>query len=102
MGGGSAPPPSLALRVAYETTSKDVSKWLALVRHNRQLPTLNLFEDLPQLPDRRSTATLTAVTEPKTEMEREIAAALKEAGAESEARVAKEEALALNKARAAD
>lgn len=84
----------LFFRVAYERAKEDVSKWLPIVKKNREAPVLDLTPEnrVPGL----STAALAAKFLPSNEMEREIHEILKENGEGEEAQLAEEE-LELNK-----
>ena len=79
----------------YEVTSKDVTKWQAQVKANREAPTLDLTKQQREGPKGpNSLASLAAAFKPQSAMEQEIAAMLQAAGAGSDQQVeAAEEAL---------
>lgn len=83
-------------KAGYEAAKQEVSKWMPLVKANREVPTLRFTKDNAAVPRLASTAALAAKHIPETAMEAEVAALLASAGAQSGAAIAEtEEALAL-------
>lgn len=83
-------------KAGYEAAKQEVSKWMPLVKANREVPTLRFTKDNAAVPRLATTAALAAKHVPETEMEAEVAALLESAGAQSAAALAEtEEALAL-------
>ena len=84
------------MRCRYEITKKDVSKWQAIVKANREAPTLKFASGNEYVPRTSTTGALTAKFEPARDFEKEIAAMLEAAGAHNEQAVQEaEEVLAL-------
>lgn len=80
----------------YEVTKKDVSKWQAIVKANREAPTLKFASGNEDVPRTSTTGALIAKFEPARDFEKEIAAMLEAAGAHNEQAVQEaEEVLAL-------
>ncbi len=80
----------------YEVTKKDVSKWQAIVKANREAPTVKFASGNEDVPRTSTIGALTAKFEPACDFEREIAAILEAAGAHNEQAVQDvEEVLAL-------
>ena len=80
----------------YEAATEEVTKWQPIVKANREAPTLHLnqVKDGPQRAS--SIAALTASFKPQTDMEKDIEAMLRAAGAGTSSKVEEgEEALAL-------
>ena len=69
-----------ALHCRYEVTQKDVTKWQAIVKANREAPTLKFASGNEDVPRTSTTGALTAKFAPSQDYEREIAAML-QAGA---------------------
>lgn len=70
-------------KAAYEVTSKDVTKWQAMVKANREAPTLAFSKPRGAAGPATTTAALTAQFQPETDMEAQVAAMLRAAGVDS-------------------
>ena len=85
-----------ACSCSYEAATEEVSKWQAIVKANREAPTLHLNEGREPPKPASSIAALAANFQPQTAMEKDIEAMLQAAGAGSASKVEEgEEALAL-------
>ncbi|GFR45758.1 hypothetical protein Agub_g7173 [Astrephomene gubernaculifera] len=85
-------------KAGYEAASKEVSKWLPIVKANREAPTLRLVSGREDVPRVTTTAALVAQHTPSADnaLEAEVAALLEQAGAaNTEAIEEAEEQLAL-------
>eukprot|EP00898_Chlorokybus_atmophyticus_P006709 jgi/Chlat1/7039/Chrsp56S06716 len=78
----------------YETTSKDVSKWLPIVKRNREAATI-VINQKPEVA-KLTTAGLSAKFQPTTPFEKEMAELLQKAGVADTKAIEEQEALALN------
>lgn len=57
---------------SYEETKKEVTKWMPLVKANREAPTLRFTADRDAVPRTSTTAALAAKHVPETDMEAEV------------------------------
>jgi len=83
-------------RAAYEETSKDVTKYQAHVKENREKRTLEFKPARDDMQRKDTLGALVADFTPKTEIEIEIAKALKESGHATAKEIAHGEMLAMN------
>lgn len=88
-------------QVAYEHTSKDITKWQPIINKNRQAKTLSFPMNAP--PSHTVTSSSMAVNHaPKTEFELELQQTLEQVGVATEADISKFEEMEMNKLSAAE
>ena len=86
---------AVSREVAYEQSSKDISKWGPIVRANREKDVLEFLPDIADLSRMHNLANVQI--EPKTDLEKDIHQALKTAGMSTEQDIMAGEQLAMRK-----